>query len=494
MELALTFDYRAGMPLYRVVAEAIKEAIVTGRLKPGQGLPSVRHLASMYTMSAATVIRAYEYLASQGYVETLARSRSRVSLSFCRPDESPPRTIRSASTVIHEDLPLSGYAHRIMETQVCLRPHGSAFIYVPNASELPVHLWQKMLVRHRDCYRNLEQFADYAGHRFGYLPLREAIAAYLLRARGFRCTPEQIVVTTGSRLDLFCRLILEAGQLVAVEDPSYPAARAILKSHGAILEPFAVDHSGLAVDGIERCGKDLKLVYVTPSHQDPTGAVLSLERRLSLVSWAQERGVLIWENDFDSQFRYASQPVPALGSLYGNDVVFYSGSFWMSLGPLVSLGFLVIPRRFIRPFERALNLIHLDVSPLEQCALTEFIEEGHLERSIRRARANYARKRQALIHSLTAVFGKQVWFSRESGGMHVLVRFQAGYSEEAILAAAFAAGLPVASTRAYYMSQPQPGEVIVPFSALKGDTIAEAVASFASRLSDEPQRSLRPPR
>jgi GntR family transcriptional regulator/MocR family aminotransferase len=479
--LSLEFEYSNKMPLYRIVANAIHSAIQCGQLKSGQTLPSVRQLASMYNISPATVIRAYEQLASQSLVKTYAKSRTRIAPPV-HTVSMPNETILPTGTS-DQTLQLSHYAETIDQMD---EPHHTAYLYHSCFDELPVNLWQKMLIRHRNSYHKLKTFSDLASNRFGYLPLREIIADYLLRARGIKCCAEQIIVTNSSRLDFFCRLLLNADDYVALENPTYPAARTIISSHKARIQTFPVDQKGLVVESLIESKTKYKLVHVSPSHNEPTGAMLSLARRKALVEWAQKENTIIWENDFDCHYRYASQPIPALAGLLENNVTFYSSSFWMSLRPLTSLGFLVIPKRYTSIFERAADLIHFDINPLEQCALADFIEEGHMERFLRRSNAVHAKRRQTLIHTMSTTFGKSICFSQESGSKHVLLQFKPNYSEQKIISAGNSSGLPIESTNPYYITSPVEGEFVIPFSLLDTESIPAKVSAFDCFLKQSP--------
>lgn len=359
--------------------------------------------------------------------------------------------------------------------------HDTATLYTPALETLPLAMWQKMLIKNRGCY--LEPFfLDYGADPYGYVPLRQAVSSYLARGRTLNAPADSIVVTSYSRLDFFCRVLINPGDRVAVEDPCYPAARVILASYGAHLHPISVDGDGMQVDELLNLEEPVKLVYLTPTHNDPKGSVLSLERRTRLVEWASQTNTLIWENDFDSHLRYTSSPLPTLYELASGEFVIYVTSFWMTLGALVKLGFMVVPDRFRQTIRSALSLAHVDVSPLEASALTDFINEGHLEKCIHRNRITYRKRRQRLLSALMREFGSLIQIGKESCGFHLLVRFQSDLAEETILKCANTSGLPLASSAPYYMIDPVPNEFLVPFMDLTDD-LDDRAKAFAGCLA-----------
>lgn len=187
-------------------------------------------------------------------------------------------------------------------------------------------LWRRLLSRH--CRFSSDIFG-YAQDSRGYQPLREAIASYISRSRAVQCKPDQVIIVSGSQqaLDLVTRLLIDRGDSIAMEDPGYLGARRTFLAQGACLHPVAVDESGFMVKSLATAPGAIKLVYVTPSHQFPTGAILSLPRRLELLAWAQKTGATIIEDDYDSEYRYCDRPIPALQGLGSSDSVIYIGTF-----------------------------------------------------------------------------------------------------------------------------------------------------------------------
>ena len=320
-------DQRSETPLHQQLYDELRQAILNGRLLPRQKLPSTRAIAYSLGISRTTATQSYDRLQSEGYLETIVGSGTYVCPQL--PDDLMQSISIPVSPSKQLTVPLSRYGATLAQTPFTLQPEPAlpiSFRYGrPALTEFPLKLWRKLLSR-RCCAE--PTWLDYATDFQGYLPLRQAIAHYLCRYRAVHCQPEQIVMTNGIQqgLDLIMRLLMAAGDAIAIEDPGYLSARRIFQSHGAKLIPIGIDSSGLIVEQL--VSPSIRLVYVTPSHQFPTGATLSLPRRLELLTWAQQTGALILEDDYDSEYRYGDHLVPALQGLDQNQSVLYLGTFF----------------------------------------------------------------------------------------------------------------------------------------------------------------------
>ncbi len=347
-------------------------------------------------------------------------------------------------------------------------------------------LWRRLLLRQ---YRTAgAQMLDYAEDGRGYGPLREAIARYLGRSRAVRCDAEQVLIVNGSQqaLSLTAQLLLDRGDAVAMEDPGYQGARHAFLAQGARIRPIPVDGAGLRVDRLAGpAGAGSKLVYVTPSHQFPTGAILPLARRLELLAWAENSGAWIIEDDYDSEFRYDSRPVPCLQGLAGSESVIYVGTFSKILFPSLRIGYLVVPRALARAFERAKWLGDRHTPLVEQWALADFITEGHLESHLRRMRVLYDRRRQTLARALQQQLGDRVTILGENSGMHLMIRVQTGLRDDEVVRCAAAAGVGLTDARIYYAGAPgraRAGEFVLGYAPLSERKIQEGVRRLARIL------------
>jgi GntR family transcriptional regulator / MocR family aminotransferase len=480
MQLAINLDSTSHLPLHRQIYEQLRQRILNGQLPPGQRLPSTRVLADSLSISRTTASLSYEQLLSEGYLQTRSGSGTYVCAQI--PEQllqaDPLQAPISSTTGLPQ---LSRYGKNLSETQ----PREDAsqlsinFRYGPPAFDaLPLEQWRRLLIRHCRC---LPGVLDYARDALGYYPLRESIAHYLNRSRAVRCEADQVLIIDGSQqaLDLTTRLFIDPGDVIAVEDPGYLGARNAFLSQGAELLAVPVDQEGMVVNQLT---EKVKLVYVTPSHQFPTGAVLSLPRRLALLAWAKENNALIIEDDYDSEYRYSGRPIPALQGLDQGNSVIYVGTFSKVLFPSLRLGYMVVPPELISVFTEARRLASRHSPMLEQYALQDFIEEGHLERHIRRMRSLYAERRQTLVDALNTHMGNRAIILGEEAGMHVLVRFRTQLSDEAFIAQAIRLGVGISSAAANYMCSEVQGEFIFGYADLAPEQIIEGVAKIARIL------------
>ncbi len=489
MDLAITLDSNASVPLHRQLYEELRRAILSGRLPPRQRIPSTRTLAKSLGISRTTVTQSYEQLLSEGYIQTIVGSGTFVCAQL--PDELLHSTpTGSTQKITRPQIKLSKYAASLHQSDV----RGVPVITEPDApisfrygrpafEQFPMKLWCKLLSRH--CRSNSD-WLDYTTDPLGHRPLREAIARYLARSRAVQCAPNQVMITNGTQqaLYLVMRLLLDPGDAIALEDPGYLSARQIFLTQGAKLLPVAVDKSGLVVKQLVKYSSEsIKLVYVTPSHQFPTGAILSLPRRLELLSWAQQTGALIIEDDYDSEYRYGAQPIPALQGLERSDSVLYIGTFSKVLFPSLRIGYLVLPQSLVSLFTRAkwLNDRHLPL--LEQYVLADFIEEGHLERHLRQMRKLYEQRRQVLVQALNAHMGKRATILGEKAGIHLMVQLHTNLEDEQIVHRAAQVGVGMMSAQPHYLKAFRTGEFIFGYSELTEQQLQEGIRRLAKVVS-----------
>jgi GntR family transcriptional regulator/MocR family aminotransferase len=332
---------------------------------------------------------------------------------------------------------------------------------------------------------NPAKLLGYAAGSKGERVLREAISVYLARSRAVRCDPDQILIVNGSQqaIDLVTRILIDCGDTVALENPGYLGARRTFLAQGAKLVPVPVDDAGIIIDKLPSLlTKKVKLIYVTPSHQFPTGAVLSLSRRLELIARTAGTGALIIEDDYDSEYRYCSRPIPALQGLDENENVIYIGTFSKMLFPSLRVGYLVVPNSLSRIFERARWLADRQSPTLEQLVLADFINEGHLERHLRRMRALYDRRRQALVSALQQYFADRVTIMGENTGMHLMVKLSTGFDVDEVIERANKAGIGIVGAEIYYLKGAQPGEFVLGYANLAERKIQEGVRRLAKAL------------
>jgi GntR family transcriptional regulator/MocR family aminotransferase len=308
-----------------------------------------------------------------------------------------PEARQRLSSIKQEPRRLSGYALRVQPfSNLESRPTRAFRANLPALDLFSTRIWTRIAERR---LRRLSIAQLLGCDTMGYLPLRVAIADYLNTSRGTRCNPQQVMIVSGTQeaLDLAGRLILNPGDQVCLEEPGYPGAAMAFVALGAKICAVPVDSEGMELPG--RRARKAKLVYVTPGHQFPVGVTMSLARRLQLLEWARRSCALIFEDDYDSEFRYAGRPVPALQGLDQHGLVLFAGSFSKVLFPSLRLGYLVIPPDLVDSFTAAKSILNRHAAPFEQTVLCDFITEGHFGRHLRRMREVYAERRSILMES-----------------------------------------------------------------------------------------------
>jgi GntR family transcriptional regulator/MocR family aminotransferase len=326
---------------------------------------------------------------------------------------------------------------------------------------------------------------DY-GPPAGTTALREAVAAYLQRARAVNATPDQVVIVSGSQqgLDLCARVLLDPGARVLLEEPHYPGARGVFIAAGAQIVAAPVGPDGVDVAALGRAARAVRLAYVTPSHQFPTGALMSLARRLALLRWADRAGAYVIEDDYDSEYRYVGRPVESLQGLDGGGRVIYVGTFSKLLFPALRLGYLGVPPPLVRAFVNAKALADTGCATLDQLALADFIRDGHFERHVRRARARNAARRAALLAAIAEHFGDRIEVCAADAGIHVLLWLRGLPAATLRPALAHAERLGV---RAYpvapcYLKPPRTAGLILGYAGLGERQIRDGIRLLAEAL------------
>ena len=478
MPLPFVLDRASRVPLHRQIYEVWRSAILSGRFLAGERQPSSRAFARTYGVARITVTAAYDQLLAEGYFETQQGSGTFVSPEL--PDEAlRPIGVATRPGGGHR-VRLSRYGsrlggiHRLLPSAQPLNLSNVS----PDLTRFPFPLWRRLVSRHlRPALSRVEGHGvfDHWGQPAGHNPLRHAIAAHLARFRAVRCSPDQIIIVSGSQqaLDVCARLLLDPGDEAGVEEPGYPGAKQLFLAHGASLTTMAVTDSGASIEGLT---PRTRLVHVTPSHQFPTGVSMSLSRRLELLEWAHTRGGIVLEDDYDSEYRYSGPPLPAMHSLADGRDVIYIGTFSNVMFRGLRIGYVVVPKDLIEPFTTAKWMADRHTPYLEQAALADFLDDGHFERHIRRMRRVYKQRRDVLLESLDRHFGHRAIVRGDAAGMHLTVIFKRGTD---VRATAERNGVRIAGTGIYYLSKPAPNEFILGFSALGERTIREAVKRLA---------------
>ncbi len=462
----------------------IKESVDSGKFKPGFAMPPSRELAVSLNLSRDTVTNAYRELARHGYIGTDSTRRTYIlsrhhAITKTEVDEV------AGHALAREKLSTFG---KQMSDELLHHPSSPSFAAlnfgaVPR-SALPMRRWREVM--QGLCVPETFKKLEYEPNVLGRKELRVAIADYVSRTKNISCDWEQVAVFSISSgiIDVLCKLLLERGSVVAVEEPGYGAVKNIAKSQGLNLLPVRIDREGMRVEELRNSAQKISMVYVTAAHHDPTGVIMSMPRRKELLAWAKANDAWIVEDDYDGHFYYAGQPPPSLCTLNPNDNVIYSSTFWQILYPLTTTGYAVLPKSLISAVRSAKQLQTEGISDyMVQMVLTQMLNGGYLEKHLRRVQKPFASRRIALIHELKKLLGASIEIRNESAGNYfvfVITEFCASNIE----AAAKEAGLPIASTATYYLEQPKKGEYLINFALLEEEEIAERVLRFCQKLKN----------
>jgi GntR family transcriptional regulator/MocR family aminotransferase len=478
-EFLLSLRAGGGGGLVRQLHAQLRGAILDRRLRPGAKLPSTRRVARAYGLARNTVIAAYELLVAEGYVLTRAGAKAEVADLSARPRPSRQRACAAGQL-------LNPYWRRAAPALAAFTDYerGPGFrLGMPECRDFPFDIWRRLLTRalHRG---SGSACLDYpASH--GRPLLRAAIAQHVSFTRAVACSDHDVLVTHGAQqaFDLLARALVTPGRTrVAVENPGYPPLCAAMAAAGAQIVPVAVDEQGLRVD---RLPDDVRAVYVTPSHQFPTGVPMSMARRTALLDFARTRGAVIIEDDYDGEFRYGERPLDALQTLDREASVFYVGTFSKSLFPALRIGYIVAPS-WARPV----------LSSVKQCAdtggnaqlqeaLGHFIVDGHLARHVRRMRRVYETRRQALLEMLTGELAPWLQALPSEAGIHIAARCVSRSSAPVIYAQARQHAPGSKPLRDFARGGEVDPGITLGFGCIEADAIRERLRGLARALTRE---------
>jgi GntR family transcriptional regulator/MocR family aminotransferase len=481
----ITLDAKSGMPLYRQLYECLRKAILTGQLTPGTRLQSSREIAKELGVSRNTVVNAFEQLLAEGYLEGQVGSGTYVSRAL--PEELlNVRTVTRSCTRaggVEPGLSARGKVFAAFAPSVPRAPEKVRAFQsgVPALDSFPFEAWSKIATRH--WRRPANSLLGY-GEPQGHAPLRRAIASYLGVARAVRCTPEQVIVLDGAQMafDLIARVLLDPGDTAWMEEPGYLGARAALVASGARLVYVPVDEEGLDVAAGARLDVKARLIYVTPSHQFPLGMTMSLPRRLALLEWASRAGAWVMEDDFDSEYRYEGRPIASLQGLDNDGRVVYIGTFSKFLFPSLRLGYIVAPPALVDAFISARSMVGRHSPSVEQAVLTDFIEEGHFGRHIRRMRTLYAERQALLIDALEKECGDLLEVEPSDAGIQLVAWLPEGLDDREVAREAAARGVEARPMSIFYAGKPPRGGLELGYAAFNRNEIRKGAAQLSAAI------------
>jgi GntR family transcriptional regulator / MocR family aminotransferase len=461
-----------GEPLFRQVYLRLRDSILSGAFHGGDKLPSTRDLAEQLGISRTVVLMAYDQLLAEGFATGKHGSGTYVS-SEVRLGE---RTVSSESPV---KLRLSRFgtsaAAAWTEMNFPVRqPRSLPYDFAYGRSDLerfPFEKWRRILLQ-RARMASVRRL-DY-GPAEGNVELREAISTHLRRSRAVVCDASQVIVVNGSQqaLDLIARVLISRGDRIAIEDPGYQGTREVLRTAGARLLPVSVDGEGLNPAKIP---PSARVVFVTPSHQFPTGAILPLARRLGLLQWAKSRNAVIVEDDYDGEFRYEGQPLESLQGLDQEGRVVYIGTFSRTVFSALRIGYLIPPKSLVAAFTAAKWLCDRHTATLEQETLAQFIASGMYERYLRQVRRRNAARRAALLGAIRTYLGNRVGVSGDGAGAHVVLWLRNRTREDAVIAGAASRGVRVYGVSGYFLKKPARPGLLLGYSRMSETQIREGI-------------------
>ncbi len=486
--IALDVDRSSDAPMHRQIFDQLRDAILSGRLQAGRRLPSSRALAGELGVSRNTVLAAFDQLLAEGYTEGKVGSGTRVAHAL--PDDF--MTADAAARAAHTEKPHSPRLSAIGEALSGAKPrmnrkpvHRAFRPGLPEVDRFPWNHWSRLVAKFwRRPPRELVSYGETAG----FQPLRAAIADYLRAVRGLDCGPDQVIVTAGAQqaIDLAARALLDPGDKVWIEEPGYAGIRGVLTAVGAELVPVGVDADGLDVAAGRAAAPDARMAVVTPSHQYPLGAVLSLTRRAALLDWARDADAWIMEDDYDSEYRYAGRPISALQGLDRGGRVIYCGTFSKVLFPAIRIGYLVVPPNLVDAILGVRALIDDQTAIAMQPVLASFIESGHFAQHIRRMRTLYAERQETLLTALRTELSGVLDVQPDEAGMHLVgdIRPDIGVLDADVAAMALERGMTIYPLSRFFVGRPTRNGLVLGYAGVEERDIVAGVRKLAGIFDD----------
>ena len=460
-ELMIPLDTKSLTPLYQQIEEYLKQEIQEGRLVAGMRLPSSRALSANLLVSRSTIETAYDQLVAEGYIEPVAYKGYYVceieGMYFQKAEYTKQNN--PEKTEIKQRRKLQKYRYDFALNGIA-------------PESFPTHTW-KQLAKQVLNDSTEEIFAQ--GNPYGEDSFREAIAEYLYHARGVKCEKSQILVGAGNDyLLMVLATLFECNKKVAMENPTYLSAWYDLKHTGCSMCTVKSDEMGICIEELEKTGADV--VYVMPSHQFPMGTVMPLKRRMELLRWADENQTYIIEDDYDSEFRYKGKPIPALQGFDKNERVIYIGTFSKSIAPSIRISYMALPKKLMRYYQSRYPFA-VTISKVDQKIVELFLRNGHYERHLNRMRRLYKSKHDWILRWVKEEMSEICSCFGEHAGIHLLLRFHNGISEDEAVERAKSAGIRVYGLSEFFVQEKKETEavVLIGYATLTEEEIKEAL-------------------
>ena len=460
-ELMIPLDTKSLTPLYQQIEEYLKQEIQEGRLVAGMRLPSSRALSANLLVSRSTIETAYDQLVAEGYIEPVAYKGYYVceieGMYFQKAEYTKQNN--PEKTEIKQRRKLQKYRYDFALNGIA-------------PESFPTHTW-KQLAKQVLNDSTEEIFAQ--GNPYGEDSFREAIAEYLYHARGVKCEKSQILVGAGNDyLLMVLATLFECNKKVAMENPTYLSAWYDLKHTGCSMCTVKSDEMGICIEELEKTGADV--VYVMPSLQFPMGTVMPLKRRMELLRWADENQTYIIEDDYDSEFRYKGKPIPALQGFDKNERVIYIGTFSKSIAPSIRISYMALPKKLMRYYQSRYPFA-VTISKVDQKIVELFLRNGHYERHLNRMRRLYKSKHDWILRWVKEEMSEICSCFGEHAGIHLLLRFHNGISEDEAVERAKSAGIRVYGLSEFFVQEKKETEavVLIGYATLTEEEIKEAL-------------------
>ena len=452
-----------GTPLYIQIYKYIKNQILSGSIPPESKLPSIRSLAKDLKCSKNTIAASYEQLVAEGYL----KSKNRSGL-YVEKIENGFTSLKSTSSNFYKD-------NEDKNQEPSIRYDFSSGKI--DVDYFPYTQFRKILERCVDVYS--KELLLYGDHKGDYA-LRHEIAKYIHSSRGVICSPEQIIVSSGTQhsLTLLSHILSNLHCCIAFEEPGYLGAKAVFTHFNFNIIPITLEADGIDIDFLKKSGA--KVVYVTPSHQFPYGMVMPISKRLKLLKWAKEQDGIIIEDDYDGEFRYKGKPIPSLQGLDDTGRVVYTGSFSKSLMPSMRVSYLVLPKMLLDIYETQYKIYEQPVSRLLQKSLELFMKDGYWERHLRKSRVLYKKKQEILINSIAEHFGNNVTIIGADSGLHILLKINTKMKEHELVERAIKGGVKINPTSVYWINPVVDAlpVIFIGFAGIKVEAISDGIQAL----------------
>lgn len=496
-ELLIALDPASSVPLYLQLYQQLRELIMARSVPPDSKLPSTRDLSRALEVSRNTVMAAFEQLLAEGYLEGRLGSGTYVACtlpeallhtrSICRKEKlqrtAAPRLSQRAKAYMSVPVTASSMPRNLEEAYAPDRAPLPFRLQDPALDVIPFETMQRILAR---CWREMRPDMLFYGNPAGYRPLREAIANHVKATRSVHCDWRQVIVVNGAMQawDLAAKVLCEPGDQIIIEDPCNVGVQGGFLGGGLKLHPVAVDDEGLPIERAAFEAPHARIAYVTPSHQHPLGMTMSLARRLQLLDWARSVDGWIIEDDYDSEIRYRGRPISSLQGLDTQNRVIYVGTFSKVLLPSLRLGYMIVPPDLIDAFTAA--RAHTDWSSpiLEQLLMTEFIQEGHFAKHIRRIRELYEQRQCYLVEAARVHLGGLMDVRPNAAGMHLIGWLPDHVNDRDAALAAAAVNIDARPVSRHILRTPRPPGLLLGYAALDERTIWTGAQRLADGLRD----------